>query len=206
MKKGLLDYLCEQTKPSEHKASTLETTIVSTDSTETCIETIAHEDKIFITSICSSYIQSYESGELTFEKTVKLAWTFLDDYEEQTTDTDAFYAYKSEILYELLAHLVTLKPEKGATKRTALGTPPPKLRQKIPVLVDGLIARNNSLRKLPVDTDIADCDSLSYVGNNVFEATAEKLQKWGFPKTTAKMVYDTYYDKSSNSQTSVKSS
>lgn len=206
MNKGLLDYLTDHLESGADQKSTIETTSLSGDTLDRSLDLIEPEDQTFITSICGSYIDSYESGELTFDKTVKLAWTFLDDYEPFTEDSNAFYTYKSEILYELLEHLVTLKPAKAVTKRTRVGTPPPKLRRRIAWIVDELCKRNKGLRKLPVDTDITDSFSSNSINRNAFEAVAERFQKWGFPNTTAKMVYDIYYDKSSKSLTSVKSS
>jgi len=205
MKKGLLDYLSDSIDSvdivSIDEKPTLDDTALNDGSDE-----LDQEDYIFITAICSSYIESYETGDLTFEKSVRLTWTFLDDYEGISGYSDALYTFKAEVLYETLEHLVTLKPDKGKTKRTLIGTPPPKLRSRVPEVVDGLMQRDENLRKLPVDTIETDTVVDEFTHSNVFIVAAEKFQNWGFPNTTPKMIYDSYYANPCFKRTSSKSS
>jgi len=192
MKRGLLDYLVDH--PSDNAVGHEdETSTFDEIGADDVSDEVEQADHIFITAVCSSYIESYESGELTFDKSVRLTWTFLDEYEGINGDSDALCKFKSEILYEALEHLVTSKPAKGVTRRTPIGTPPPRFRKRIRFLVDGLIERNKNLKKLPLDIEETEVVEDENLNNNVFIVAAERFQKWGFPKTTAKMVRDCYY-------------
>jgi hypothetical protein len=154
---------------------------------------INKQDSKYINDVLRAYWAGYATGELTYETTVRGAWTFLDDYDGATPQSDFYDAFKAELLSELIAQITTTKPLKGARKRTRVGTPPPQLRRQIPLLVDSFIAKEPKLKKLPVD---ANDDELDIHG--VFETVADNFRSRGFPETNSKIIYDEYYGAKKN--------
>ena len=146
-------------------------------------------DEAFIRIIISSYMNSYSEGALTFETTIKNAWFFLDDYEERSTDSEAFDAFKDGQLSLLVSHVVTETPiKKRIPSRRTVGLLPPEIKACIPHLVDNLKTTKPSLKKVAVDEPGYTEDS------NMFEYIAGRLQKWGFVNTTASSIKSIYYD------------
>lgn len=155
-------------------------------------DAIDQVDRKYLLAVIWIYIDAYKSGQLKFETTIRNAWLFLDDYNEFTDDSEAYYNFKNELTNLLVSHVVTSEPDKNTTFRPDPGTPPLAFKSKIPFLIEQLKKQNPNLKKAPTDEKILKKDSL------IFDYLADRFRKWGFEQTTPNMIKNSYYDKNNS--------
>ena len=145
-------------------------------------------DVIILTSFVEVFVDSYELGELTYEKATKGVWFMLDDYEpvdECDYDLDEI---KENLLYQAMSHFCTAKPEKRSIKsnRHTNQSIPPSLKRKVPTMVDLALSKNSSLHLMSEDRGNPE--------NSVYKFIADRLAKHGFPEVTPAIIRNAYSD------------
>lgn len=143
-------------------------------------------DVVVLTSFVEVFVESYELGELTFEKATKGVWFMLDDYEPMEQCDYDLDEIKENLLYQAMSHLCTMRPQKRSSNshRHTDQSIPPALKQKVPLMVDLALSKNRALHLLSEDRGDQE--------HNVFKFIADKLCKHGFSKVTPAIIRNAY--------------